>query len=141
MNKSKVHKLMIGSVITITIIAFLAINMGGSSPEVSEDELEEYVSDAEVIHTFDGEIDNIDGLEEGEMIGIGVYDRNCNPVDPENPHGEVTCDAGVQTEEKGLVNFHYQHVMSENPCIGPNEIVKVEVVGENGEAKIHRLNI
>lgn len=83
---------------------------------------------------FDGEIDNVD-VEPMTLTGEGVYDRNCVPVDPENePLSVVTCDAGIETDEYGVLNFHYEHDMSVDPCIGPGDHVEVEIRDEDGTA-------
>lgn len=83
---------------------------------------------------FDGEIDNVD-VEPMIVTGEGVYDRNCVPVDPEDqPLSVVTCDAGIETDEYGVLNFHYEHDMSEDPCIGPSDHIEVEIHDEEGTA-------
>lgn len=77
--------------------------------------------------TFEGTITNLE-LEPGTYRGVGVYDRNCIPVNPANPHGKVNCDAGIETKF-GVLNFHYEHIMSVQPCIMPGQQVTLEVLG------------
>lgn len=85
--------------------------------------------------TFEGVITNFE-LEPGTYQGVGAYDRNCIPVNPENPHGMVNCDAGIRTEY-GVLNFHYEHIMSVQPCIMPGQQVTLDIL-EEGKAIITR---
>ncbi len=110
------------------------LNSGATRVEEIEEDIFENL---EPVHTFEGEIDNIDA-DPGVYRGVGVYDRNCIPTDPNNPHGEVNCDAGIRTKEYDVLNFNYKHVMSVNPCIAPDEPVEVEVLDEEGNAKVRR---
>ncbi len=67
--------------------------------------------------------------------GMGVYDRSCiMGVD-----GLTSCDAGVQTQEFGVLNFKYRHNMVTQPCIAPNDLVQVRILDDKGNAEIQRM--
>ncbi len=82
---------------------------------------------------FEGTITNA-RVSSGTLDGISAYDRNCvgQPI--------TQCDAGIQTEEYGLLNFHYSHDMSTQPCIHMHgaEKLRVEILDSNGAARVYR---
>lgn len=82
---------------------------------------------------FEGNITNVK-VSPGKLDGISAYDKNCigQPI--------TECDAGIKTEEYGLLNFHYSHNMATQPCIhmhGAENLV-VEILDSNGAAKVYR---
>jgi hypothetical protein len=82
---------------------------------------------------FEGTITNAK-VSPGTLNGVSAYDRNCvgQPI--------TQCDAGIQTKEYGLLNFHYAHNMAIQPCINENgpEKVVVEILDSNGAARVYR---
>lgn len=76
----------------------------------------------DIVDIFNGTINQPD-LEQVTLLGSITYDRNCIPVDG----GLTQCDAGVKTEEYGVINFNYTHNMSEEPCLidGNKVLLKV----------------
>src|SRR3989304_5863190 len=62
-------------------------------------------------NVFTGRITNVK-VSPGTIEGTSVYDRNCL-----GSHTLTECDAGIETEEYGGLNFHYQHNMMIQPCI------------------------
>lgn len=82
---------------------------------------------------FEGRITNMK-VAPGKIEGVSAYDRNCvgQPI--------TECDGGVRTVEYGVLNFHYRHDMSKEPCIhmyGPEKMI-VEILDSNGNAKVTR---
>ena len=71
----------------------------------------------------------------GSFAGVGSYDRNC--VDAGN--GLTNCDAGIEIQGYGVVNFNYVHDMHSLPCIKPGEKLSMRVLGEDGSAVVERL--
>ncbi len=69
------------------------------------------------------------------LKGMGVYDRSCVM----GADGLTSCDAGIQTEEWGVLNFKYRHNMQQQPCLAPNDIVQVRILDNNGNAEIQRM--
>lgn len=82
---------------------------------------------------FTGKISNV-AVKPGTIKGIGLYDRSCKMMS----NGLTACDAGIQTEEYGSLNFKYQHNMQQQPCLAPNDIVMVQILDERGNAKVQR---
>lgn len=85
-------------------------------------------------NVFEGKITNVQ-VQPGTIEGTSAYDSNCvgQPI--------TECDGGIQTKEYGLLNFHYRHDMSAQPCInmyGPEKMT-VQILNSNGDAKIIRL--
>ncbi len=62
----------------------------------------------------------------GTYEGVVVYDRSCEPVGD----GLTGCDAGIETQELGTVNFYYEHDMHQKPCLVPDQSVVFEVKNE-----------
>ena len=83
---------------------------------------------------FKGKITNM-AVEAGEMKGMGVYDKSCKMLG----NGLTGCDAGIQTEKYGLLNFKYQHNMQQEPCLAPNDVVAVRILDNEGNAEIQRI--
>lgn len=124
--------LMVLAVIGMLGISFFIFSNDGTTPTGQA------IGDTEEpLHLFEGVIDNVD-VEPGIIEGEGVYDRNCIPVNPNDPHGKVSCDAGIDTDEYGVLNFHYEHNMAEEPCIAPGEPVEVEILDDTGAAEVSR---
>ena len=70
----------------------------------------------------------------GTVEGLTTYDANCIGQQT------VQCDAGIDTKEYGVLNFHYSHSMAVQPCLhmfGP-EKVSLEILNLDGDAKITR---
>jgi len=82
---------------------------------------------------FRGMISNM-AVQPGTLQGMGVYDRSCKMLG----NGLTACDAGIQTEEYGLLNFKYQHNMQQQPCLAPNDLVAVRILDAQGNAEIER---
>jgi len=85
------------------------------------------------VNVFEGRITNAQ-VSPGRIEGTSAYDRNCI--------GDIIteCDGGIKTEEYGLLNFHYSHEMSTQPCIhmfGPEKMI-VEILDSSGNAKVIR---
>ncbi len=82
---------------------------------------------------FRGKISNM-AVRLGTVQGMGVYDKSCKMMG----NGLTACDAGIQTEEYGLLNFKYQHNMQQQPCLAPNDIVAVRILDAQGNAEVQR---
>ncbi|MBI2543266.1 MAG: hypothetical protein HYW24_03710 [Candidatus Aenigmarchaeota archaeon] len=85
------------------------------------------------LNVFEGKITNVK-VAPGKIEGVSAYDRNCV--------GDVIteCDGGIKTAEYGILNFHYRHDMSAQPCIhmfGPEKMT-VEILDSSGNAKVTR---
>ncbi|KXB00710.1 hypothetical protein AKJ41_03800 [candidate division MSBL1 archaeon SCGC-AAA259O05] len=53
--------------------------------------------------------------KKGVYPGEVAYDRNCRDVGG----GLTGCNAGIRTQEFGLVDFYYEHDMDAKPCLAP----------------------
>lgn len=84
--------------------------------------------------TFTGKISNV-AVAAGTVSGMGVYDRSCKM----GTDGLTSCDAGIQTEEYGLLNFKYRHDMSRQPCIAPNDLLEVRILDDQGNVEVQRV--
>lgn len=84
--------------------------------------------------TFSGQISNA-AVFAGIVNGMGIYDRNCRM----GADGFTSCDAGIQTEEYGVLNFKYRHNMAAQPCIAPNDLVQVRIMDSQGNAEVQKL--
>ena len=84
-------------------------------------------------NAFEGTITN-QKISIGTFDGVGAYDRNC--VDAGN--GLTKCDAGIKTEEYGVLNFSYIHNMMTDPCIKPGDTVKVKILDNTGSVTVQR---
>lgn len=76
-----------------------------------------------VVDVFRGQI-NRSNIGEATLLGSITYDRNCLPVE----NGLTQCDAGVKTDEYGVINFNYTHNMREEPCLvaGNKVLMKIQ---------------
>jgi hypothetical protein len=74
------------------------------------------------VNIFSGQI-NQPNLESVVLYGGITYDRNCIPVEG----GLTRCDAGVKTNDYGVINFNYTHNMREEPCLMPGNKVLLKV--------------
>ncbi len=141
MKKKQLKIIGMAVIISVAVIAGFLTTIRTDTTQISATGTEgviETPKGEEPIHFFEGKINNV-AVEPGTFEGKGVYDRNCIPVDPNNPHGEVTCDAGIQTNEHGeILNFHYQHDMNIRPCIAPGEPVEIQVMDQEGTAEVRR---
>ena len=85
------------------------------------------------LNVFEGKITGAK-VSLGRVEGVTTYDANCVGQQV------VQCDAGISTNEYGVLNFHYQHSMSVQPCLhmfGP-EKVTLDILNLDGDAKITR---
>lgn len=84
-------------------------------------------------YLFEGTITNAK-VSPGTFVGLGIYDKSC--VDVGN--GLTRCDAGIKTEEYGILNFNYLHNMRANPCIARGDRLNVEIVDSSGTARVQK---
>lgn len=145
----QIMALVVGSIIglsLLTIVVVTGVPFTGEDPAEDDERIEvsgeavqpnASVDDelaADVDSIFLGVIDN-KPVNPGVISGEGVYDQNCIPVDPDNkPVSVVTCDAGIDTDEYGVLNFYYKHDMSQNPCITPGNDVVLDIQTDDGDA-------
>lgn len=85
------------------------------------------------LNVFEGKITNVKVIP-GRIEGTSTYDRNCV--------GDVIteCDGGIKTEKYGVLNFHYRHDMTIQPCIhmfGPEKMI-VEILDSDGNTRVIR---
>ncbi len=81
---------------------------------------------------FKGKITN-SKVEASTLKGIGVYDKSCKM----GTDGLTTCDAGIKTEQYGVLNFNYRHNMQQQPCLAPNDILEIRIRSD-GTAEVQR---
>ena len=82
---------------------------------------------------FEGVITNMK-VSPGTLNGAGVYDKSCISIG----NGLTKCDAGIKTDEYGILNFNYIHNMGIKPCIAPGDKLSIKVTNSDGSAIVQR---
>lgn len=113
----------------------------GAGPSPREDPVGE--SDAKPFEgdRFDGVLTAAAGSREpisvtpGTYVGTVTYDKSCKPVGSD----DFRCDAGIETDSLGEVNFYYEHDMRRKPCLVPPQAVRLTVGTDRTAVRRDRL--